>query len=152
EIVMNEGGQASGTQWSNIVSVTGPWNYAIFTDDANLGGPIKFAFPPFSRFPATNTVFSNSFENVFAGLYDTNTAGVDGWTVRSNYVGIITDTNAAQSGSNFLALSHGMISRGITNILPSHDYTLSFAHRKISSSPTQNVSINLPLDITPYWN
>ena len=156
EVVVNEGGNPNGgTQWNMVVSITGPWNYAFFTDQATLGDPIKFAFPPFSRIPTNITVFSNHFENAFAGLYDTNAPFnvFDGWTVRSNSVGILTDTNTAQSGSNFLALSHGMISRGVTNLQAGREYFFNFAQRKISSSPTQSVLRSFPPTIfTPYWN
>ena len=52
-IVMNEGDNSDPrTQWNYTVTVTGPWNYSTFTDNANLtddpmlgprlGLPIKF--------------------------------------------------------------------------------------------------------------
>jgi subtilisin-like proprotein convertase family protein len=156
EIVVNEGGNPNpGTIWDMTVQITGPWNYALFTDQATLGDPIKFAFPPFSRDPTNIVVFSNSFENVFPGLYATNPSPpaittIADWTVVSNSVAILGDTNVAHSGSNFLALSHGMISRGITNLLPGREYFLNFAQRKISSSPTQNVHVPVQTDDTPY--
>lgn len=158
EIVMNEGGQAAGTLWEIEIAITGPWNYSIFTDKPTLGGPIKFAFPPFSRQPTNITVFSNSFEGEFEGIYLTNilpaVTVVDGWAVRSNYVGIFTDptSNAPCTGTNFLALSHGMISRGITNLVPGHEYVFNFGHRKISSSPTQSIGVAVSTRATPFWN
>jgi len=76
-----------------VVSVTGPWNYAIFTDQPTLGDPIKFAFPPFSRIPTKHQRVQQQLRECFLPAYTTpNSGGVDGWTVRSNYVGIITDT------------------------------------------------------------
>jgi subtilisin-like proprotein convertase family protein len=158
EIVVNEAGNpVGGTRWEMTVQVTGPWNYAVFTDQSSLGDPIKFAFPPFSREPTTILVFSNSFEDAFAGLYATNPSPpaittVADWTVRSNSVAILSDTNVASTGSNFLALSHGMISRGLTNLLPGREYIFNFAQRKISSSPTQNVRVPVSIYADPYNN
>ena len=154
ELVMNEGNNPSpGTAWTNVISVTGPWNYAVFTDKGTLGDPIKFGFPPFSRIPTNITVFSNSFENILAGMYASN-AVIDSWTVTSNAVGVMTDTNVfgAHSGSNFLALSHGAISRGLTNLLPGHEYILRFGEHKISSSPTQNIRVPVPTYANPFTN
>ncbi|HKQ37608.1 MAG TPA: S8 family serine peptidase [Verrucomicrobiae bacterium] len=157
EVVVNEGGNPDGlTAWDMEIAVTGPWNYAYFTDQQFLGGPIKFAFPPYSRIPTNVTVFSNSFENAIPGIYATNPSPpaittVDDWTVTSNYVAVLTDsTNVAHTGTNFLALSHGAISRGITNLLPGHEYVLNFGERKISSSPTQNIHVVVPTDDTPF--
>ena len=50
------------------------------------------------------------FETLTNGVY-TSGAVLEGWTVTSNQVGIVTDPNGAHSGANYLALTSGRIAR-----------------------------------------
>jgi subtilisin-like proprotein convertase family protein len=172
QLVVNEGvNPAAGTRWNLAVHVTGPWNYATFTDNPNLGGMYKFENPPFFG-PHTNYfVLSNSFEGAGATTGFTNIANYEfppplpnldlfeDWRVFSNSVAVITETNFVNTrfsagtglisvtnplafhGTNYLALSHGQVSLPLTNLVADREYILSFAHRKISSAATQQVAI-----------
>src|SRR5207248_3082379 len=76
-IVMNEGNPSdpqSKDQWDYTATITGPWNYATFVDDLNLGGPIKFGLPPYYQLPTNHLVLSNSFEGVDMLTNQTNFA------------------------------------------------------------------------------
>jgi len=72
---------------------------------------------------------TNGFENTVAGdyIYGIN-AGFGGWTVTANQVSVVTDTNLAYSGSNFLALADGTITRNFPT-QPNTNYILTFAYR-----------------------
>lgn len=156
-IVMNEGGSKEAqTQWHYQATITGPWNYATFTDNTNLAGPIKFGVPPYFTLPTNRIVFSNSFESVNMLTNQTNFAQMDSfenWTVVTNGVAVLSDTNhpyaaltlgSTNWGTNFLALSSGQLSLSLSNIVvPDHDYVLNFVQRKVSSSPTQNMAIGI---------
>jgi hypothetical protein len=77
------------------------------------------------------TVISNNFEGMTAGDFVKGNT-VNGWTVTTNEVSVVTDPANVYQGSNFLALASG----GITYTLPALSstatggvYTLSFAYR-----------------------
>ncbi len=159
-LVVNEGNNLDeGTHWALDAMVTGPWNYATFTDKPTLAGPIKFANRPYLLTNAgVVLVLSNDFEGVTVPgtNFPAQTTFVlnesfDNWEVlTTNGVAVLCDTNlpAAGSttnltytGSNCLALSYGAVRLPLTNLIPDHDYILTFAHRKVSSSPTQNVDV-----------
>jgi subtilisin-like proprotein convertase family protein len=77
----------------------------------------------------TSANLNDGFENTYAGDYVAGVnPGFGGWTVNTNQVTVITDTNLAKSGSNLLALADGQISR-ILSTIPGQTYTLSFAYR-----------------------
>ncbi len=86
--------------------------YTVFTENTNLAAtPIKFAPPPYAStnfIIGTNTNAVTSFEQNTNGTY-TNGQVVGGWTVVTNEVGVVTDTNNAHTGTNFLALTTGRI-------------------------------------------
>lgn len=155
--------------------------YAVFTERTNLGPPMKFAMPPYGVPSRTNRlIFANSFENTsgfpLENAWQTNYSqyalppefadtGEPGnkWTVLTNNAWIITDTNAwtipprdwvlPRTGSNVLSLNDARISHPLPT-MPDHDYILRFAHRKVSSSPTQTmvVAVSSQADIFKYLN
>jgi subtilisin-like proprotein convertase family protein len=130
-IIMNEfTNPAPTTEWNyTIHSIQTNYLYLTFTDDTNLTTtPIKFAVPPFvpTNYFLTGTTFSD-FESAVPGDYAASSA-VDGWNVISNQVSVVTDTNTADQGSNFLALANGTISTTVPTV-PGVNYTLSFAYR-----------------------
>ena len=141
--VVNEGGNwwKPGTKWAIDVVITGPWNYANFTDNPNLGGVIKFAPPPFYS-PVVDQILQNhDFEGLVPPASSMITFNQNdtfaGWKVLANGIGVLTDTDTAFLGDSYLALSEGRISLPLKDIQPDHDYILSFAHRRVSSSPAQ---------------
>src|SRR5262249_40632577 len=59
-IIMNEGGNPNqATIWEYTATITGPWNYATFTESTNLAGPIKFSLPPYNTMPTNLVVLAN---------------------------------------------------------------------------------------------
>jgi subtilisin-like proprotein convertase family protein len=79
--------------------------YTVFTEDTNITDlPIKFALPPFAN-QARNPgfVFTNGFEGAAAATYNQGQI-VDGWTVLTNEVRVITDGAQAFEGTNYLLL------------------------------------------------
>jgi len=106
--------------------------YTVFTENTNLAFiPIKFAPPPYalSNYAPSVTIASSDFEGYSNGIYyySSNGTVIDGWTVSNNIittvttngflyttnseVGVVTDTNIAESGTNFLALTSGRITQ-----------------------------------------
>lgn len=116
--------------------------YATFTDDTLKALlPIKFAPPPFgdtnfvstnkfiSGFEGTNgTVFTNKLIYTNANLF-TNGESYDGWLVTSNNVYVQTNDAFAYSGTNFLLLRTGTVSRVLSNTIRGKEYVLEFATR-----------------------
>jgi subtilisin-like proprotein convertase family protein len=138
--------------------VSEDFTYLTFTDDTNLTQiPIKFAIPPYDNLdngtnfslsdfelPTTNgdyiatanvppviipdangswTLSTNSVfvrSNFFAG---TNLISLS-----TNFVSIVSDPNTAGSGTNYLALANGSISRVIP-VTPQRNYTISYRFR-----------------------
>ena len=137
-IVMNQFGNTNGTAWTYTAGgVQTNYAYLTFTEDTNLASiPIKFATPPFVPLLVTNQVYvtnitflTNSstftlsdFESASAGDY-LAASTVDGWNVISNQVSVVNDPTNAQTGSKFLTLASGSVSRtlttatGVTNTL-----------------------------------
>lgn len=147
EIVMNEGNSSLSTLWNYVATITGPWNYVTFTDNTNLGTLYKFEPPPYFTALTNTVILSNSFEGA-GPIVDTNMTNYgygdvfENWRVVTNGVAVISDTNGLPlHGTNYLALSHGQVSLPITNITRDKEYELRFAYRKISSAPTQAVSL-----------
>ena len=73
-------------------------------------------------------VWSDGFEGAAAGDYTNGQTFVKGWTVITNQVTIITDTNLAYQGSNLLALADGVISNSLPTVA-GQAYNLTFAYR-----------------------
>ena len=73
------------------------------------------------------TLFNSDFESAAAGDYPPG-ATVDGWTVAGNQVSVVNDQPNANTGSQFLALAAGALTRTITTV-PGNTYTLSYAYR-----------------------
>ncbi len=53
---------------------------------------------------------------------------VDGWTVLTNGVSVVTDTNLAATGTNFLALAAGSVVRTLPTV-PGQQYRLKYSYR-----------------------
>ena len=147
-IVMNQNGNPGGTndQWTYTPRVVSEdYNYVTFTENTNLTDtPIKFAVPPYDL-PDTGTNFTVSdFESATGGEYLAPTNIFDplgGWTVftnqvfagtnlvsMSNQVSVVADPSTAQSGSNYLALADGTISRTIP-LMVGRKYSLAYWYR-----------------------
>jgi subtilisin family serine protease/subtilisin-like proprotein convertase family protein len=132
DIIMNEGGSSqSNTRWSYTASLlTGKHYYAVFTENTNAAKvPIKFATPPF-RSPSISTgiLMSSSFEGLPPGL--TSAGGVvDGWSVLTNQVEVLTGLGRAHTGVNLLDLTNGVISRVLPTTI-GKEYRLTFASRR----------------------
>jgi len=157
-IVINEGNNSDpNSRWVYTATiVSGSFHYATFTDNANLGPPIKFAVPPFSIIQTDLLLFASSFEGI--GTV-TNAQGVasnyvrldtvsgigtnENWFVLTNGCAVLTDTNNANSGTNLLALSNARVQAALPTV-PDHEYRLSFAYEKVSSAPTQQLSVAVP--------
>jgi subtilisin-like proprotein convertase family protein len=102
--------------------------YATFTDDPGKAiWPIKFAPPPFgeTNFTGTN-LFVSGFENTTGGVKLSNTTFV-GWRVLTNNV-IVSNSAVAYSGTNFLLLRTGSVSRTLSTEI-GKEYVLQFATR-----------------------
>jgi subtilisin-like proprotein convertase family protein len=131
-IIMNQGGNTNNpsTAWNYTVSAPqSTYRYLNLTEDTNKTTvPIKFAVPPFVPMLVVPTnVFVDGFEGMAATNY---VAGqpFNGWVVQTNQVSLVTDTNLAFEGSNFLALASGSISRTLPTAA-GHNYTLTFTYR-----------------------
>jgi subtilisin-like proprotein convertase family protein len=110
------------------------------TDDTNVASvPIKFAQAPYalSNFPPT-LIFSNDFESVVPGLYNTNSTlsgaanapgiGVRNWTVVNGRVTVLSNPLLDAMGSNSVALGSG----GVQCVLPTtpgEHYRLTYSLR-----------------------
>lgn len=138
--------------------VSQDYTYLTFTDDTNLTQiPIKYAIPPYdSPDDGTNFTLSN-FESASNADYVATPAVpivtvpdlAGGWILTTNnvfvlptnyYTGtnlinlltnrvsVVTDPNTAASGSNYLALANGSISR-VLSLTPQRNYTISYLYR-----------------------
>ncbi|MDB6124021.1 MAG: Peptidase and in kexin sedolisin [Pedosphaera sp.] len=136
-IIMNEGGNHDpGTMWTYSATVISRGiAYATFSENTNKALiPIKFATPPFG----TNTTGLGNPVSDFEGITMTNGARTyfaggaplpDGWTVVSNKVTVQTDPLLARSGTNFLNLRDGRISRFLPTVAGTQ-YKLQFSYRR----------------------
>jgi subtilisin-like proprotein convertase family protein len=142
-VVMNAPGTnpaTNGDLWNyTVTAIQQKTAYAIFTDDTNKAlVPIKFAVPPFgTNVTGYGTLFSD---------FETSTLGdhaapgvVDGWSVESNKVTVLTSPPAASSGTNYLALRNGGIIRTLATT-PGAPYALSFSEERA-----------MPLDPVHWW-
>ncbi len=131
-ITVNEGDNPNaGTAWQyTMTSTRRKYQYVVLTDNTNLTQtPIKFAQPPFgTKATSFSNLVTSGFEGIVATNYATNTV-VDGWTVAAEPVTVVTDTNVAYAGSNYLALGDGTITRVVPTTVGRH-YVLSLASRK----------------------
>ena len=147
EIIMDQGGESTETLWTYTPAVVAEnYTYLTFTDDTNYAQtPIKFAVPPYDlTYLGTNYTLSD-FESATNGDYLAPTNIYDlygGWslptnipgagtniiTLTNNLVSILTDPATAYSGSNFLTLANGTISRYIPTT-PTREYSLSYSYR-----------------------
>jgi subtilisin-like proprotein convertase family protein len=144
-IVMNQSGNPdSNTVWSYTATVySESYSYFTFTDDTNFAQvPIKFAIPPFFGTPSTTNFTLSDFEPPVAAIIYTSPTNVDGWSVDSNQVRVVA--GATPSGTQFLALSNGIISR-VLPTRPGDQYTLTFIHQGLGVA-----SVNIPgISTTP---
>jgi len=88
----NRGGPAA----TNLGIVSSNGNiYTTFTEDTNLANTLIKFTPDFASSNANGRViaFSNNFENPLAAGTYAQGADVDGWTVATNEVGVVNDTN-----------------------------------------------------------
>ena len=141
-ITVNEGDNPDPqTAWEYTLTATHrQYQYLVLTENTNLTHtPIKFAEPPLGSLSSTfsNSMYS-SFEGAVVGSYSTN-AVVDGWTVLSNQVTVVT-TNAtvpivAYQGSNYLAPGSGAMGRLVPTIAGKR-YALSLASRQVPLGPS----------------
>lgn len=131
-------GSTAVTMNSNGVTFAGP-SYAIFTDDPVAGLPIKFVPPPFSD-SSTNrgVVVGNGFEGAAQGDYNAPQV-FDGWKVVAGRVSVVTRPDA-NSGTNFLSLGNGVISRQVATT-PGRSYKLSFAYRAPATNSVFNTGL-----------
>jgi subtilisin-like proprotein convertase family protein len=129
-IVVNEGTNANPeTQWTYTATVvSGSGGYLLFTENTNLTQiPIKYAPTPYGSTNTATNIAIGGFEDVAPGEYAAGTS-IGGWTVVSNQVSVIADASLAHSGSHFLALASG----GITRTLPTqvgNTYELMYTYR-----------------------
>jgi subtilisin-like proprotein convertase family protein len=127
----NRGGVLASNLGLTLTNGTGTNDiYTTFTEDTNLADmPIKFAPPPYAQqvSNALTVLTSNGFEDVPAGTY-TNGQSVDGWLVAANQVGVMTDPKVAHTGSNFLALTTGRLTRTFATV-PGVAYELRYYAR-----------------------
>jgi subtilisin-like proprotein convertase family protein len=146
-IIMNQfstNGAASDAWTYSAGGVQTNYYYLTLTDDTNLTTtPIKFAPPPFVPTAMTNfavqanTILMTNFiplTNILGG-FETAAAGdyvapstVEGWSVISNQVSVVTDPTNAYAGSNFLALANGSITRTLPTVIGETNI-LTFAYR-----------------------
>ena len=146
-IVMNQGNNSNtGTRWVYTPNVENDdYTYLTFTDDPALATtPIKFGVPPFDL-PGTGINFnlsdfelatngdyfaSNNIADAFGGwnLYTNTLIGTNLVALDHNQVSVITDTNVAQAGTNFLALALGTINRSVP-MTAGKKYTLTYYYR-----------------------
>ena len=130
EVVVDATNHPPSTLWTyTLGNVQSNFVYLTFTDDTNLTTtPIKYAPTPFVPdilYPTNG--FADDFEGQPAATYPAGST-FNSWTVLTNQVSVVTDTNTAYSGSNFLALASGVISNNLPTIA-GQTYTLSFAYR-----------------------
>jgi subtilisin-like proprotein convertase family protein len=149
---------ATSTLWEYTPRlVSEDFTYLTFTDDTNLTQvPIKFAIPPYDSLDNGTNFALSDFERSTNGDYIATPASPTnnifdphgGWTMRTNnvfvrtnffagtnlinlstnFVSVISDSNTAASGSNYLALANGSISRVIP-LTPQRNYTISYLYR-----------------------
>ncbi len=143
-VVMNAPGTNpntnGGDMWNyTVTAIKQTSAYTIFTDDTNKAlVPIKFAVPPFgTNITGYGTLFSD-FENSLPTNY-LAPALVDGWTVASNEVTVLTAPPSASNGSNSLALRNGSIRQTLATTAGT-SYALQFAEERA-----------VPLDPVHWW-
>jgi subtilisin-like proprotein convertase family protein len=127
----NRGGVLASNLGLTLTNAAGTnYIYTTFTEDTNLADvPIKFAPPPYTQ-PVSNgltVLASNSFEDVTGGVY-TNGQSVDGWEVAANEVSVMTEPTVAHTGSNYLALTTGRLTRTFATV-PGVAYELRYYAR-----------------------
>jgi subtilisin-like proprotein convertase family protein len=157
-IVMNQGNNPRDTAWVYTPRIVAEdFTYLTFTDDTNLTQmPIKFAIPPYdnqdngtnftiSDFElATNGDYLANFATPSNNIHDLNggwimttndillgtnlLGGTNVLSMATNLVSVVTDSNNAAAGTNFLALARGSISR-VLSVVPQRKYTLTYLYR-----------------------
>jgi subtilisin-like proprotein convertase family protein len=127
-IIMNEFGNAqTSTLWDYTVSsISDLSSYLVFCERTNAP-PIKFATPPFTG-PAGTTVTISDFEPpTTVGNFVAPTA-VDGWSVLTNQVSVLSDAANAQDRSNYLALANATLTRTLPTVV-GEGYALTYWYR-----------------------
>ena len=153
-IIMNQFGNTNGMggdAWTYTAgSIQTNYNYLTFTEDTNLTAtPVKFAVPPYNLMDFGTNYSLNGFELAPNTDYFAPTNLLDafgGWSVPtnqiptnnlvaltnalifSNEVSVITDPSTAESGSNYLALADGTISRVIP-LTVGKKYSITYWYR-----------------------
>ncbi len=122
-----------------LTTSNGSYIYLTFTDNTNFAQQlVKFVPPPYGQIPTNVDLFISSFETVPAGPYGltnglfpvTLGTNVEGWTVVSNQVAVVTgsDLYQAYEGTNYMALADGYMTNSIPTII-GQPYTLTYAYR-----------------------
>jgi subtilisin-like proprotein convertase family protein len=120
------------------LTTTNGYVYLTFTDNPILAPDlIKFVSPPFGQLPTNENVFVSSFETNAGDYGQSNAllppvlgAELEDWTVASNDVAVVTgsDLYPAYDGTNYLALSSGLMTTTIPTVI-GQPYTLTYAYR-----------------------
>ena len=148
-VIMNQFGNpagANGTAWTYTAGgIQTNFNYLTFTEDTNLATiPIKFAVPPFVLNDQGTNYTLSDFDLATNGTYLASTNIFDpfgGWsltnqilvgtnlvTTTNNEVSVVTDSDIAGGGSNYLALADGTIFRQVPMTV-GRQFSLSFQYR-----------------------
>jgi subtilisin-like proprotein convertase family protein len=149
-IVMNQGGNPNQTAWTYTPSVVDlDYTYFTFTENPDQAQtPVKFAGQPYDLFDFGSNYFLSDFESATNGDYFAYTSpsnipdAFGGWNLftndvfvgtnilhmTSNQVSVVTDPWTAQSGSNYLALANGSITR-VVPTRPGRNYTITYFYR-----------------------
>jgi len=126
----NRGGPAATNLGMDIG--TNQVAYTLFTENTNLTDTlIKFTpqFAVSNAVLAPTVVATNDFEGKALVNFYTNGQSITNWTVLTNQVEVVADTNNAHSGTNFIALVTGGISRTFDTI-PGASYQLVYYARQ----------------------
>lgn len=104
--------------------------YATFAESTNLDRvPIKFATPPFTNSIIGSERFRDSFENATVGDVPVGGTLYNNWTVFNKTISVISDTNMANTGSNYVRLAGGGMRR-IMLAPANREYEVSVTYRR----------------------
>ncbi len=104
--------------------------YATFAESTNFDRiPIKFATPPFNNSIIGTERFHDSFENATVGDVPVGSSLYNNWTVLNKTISVVSDTNMANTGSNYVRLAGGGMRR--TMLAPANrEYEVSVTYRR----------------------
>ncbi len=126
------------------------YSWVTFTDREALADNVfKFQAPPFRAGDAgpNPATFESYFNPLVQRVYITGET-LEGWRVLTNTVAITNDLTFGSTHSNVLALSNGKIAASL-QLKGERQYQLSFAHRRESSSPTQQITFPVGPILSP---